>query len=166
MKLNQAKSFIDAAKKTKLNYLFFDDLQSIYYNNDRAVVILNESDSTLWNFRKALPSESREGIVVISNDIEDIRRAQVIGNYDQIKEFANAYGLSLDDDQLKILLTIDNTNKEVMPITGDYHNIFHKLSNAEYEALSDEEKAEYDARIKEENKRYDLPKGVAAQITI
>jgi hypothetical protein len=166
MKLNQAKSFIDAAEQTKLNYLFFDDLQSIYHNNDRAVVILNESNSTLWNFRKALPSESREGIVAISNDIEDIRRAQVIGSYDQIKEFANAYGLSLNDDQLKILLTIDSTNKEVMPITGDYHNIFHKLSDAEYEALSDKEKAEYDAKIKEENKRYDLPKGVAAQITI
>lgn len=167
MTLDQAKKFVDAVKAADIKeYCFFDDIQTRYYNNDNAFVIINDSDETLWNFRKALHTESREGIAVISNNIEDIRRAQIISDADHIKKFAESYGLSLTDDQLKILLILNNTNKEVMPITGDYHNVFHTISKESYDALSDEEKAEYDAKLKEESKRYDLPKGVAAQITL
>lgn len=168
MQLSQVKSFINAVKESNINtYCFLDDIGTRYYNdNERSVVVVNESDSTLWNFRKSLPTEPGNGILVSSNDINDIRRAQIVGNYNQIKEFVNKYGLSLTDDQLKILLVLDNVNKEVMPITGDYHNIFHKLSKEEYEALTPEKKAEYDAHVAEEEKRYALPKGTPAQITV
>lgn len=168
MKLNQVKSFMDAAKSADIKkFAFFDDIGTMYHDDgERAFLLLNESDETLWNFRKALHSEALEGIAVIANNIDDIRRAEVIGSYDQIKTFINKYGLSLTDEQLKILLILDTINKEVIPITGDYHNIFHKLSQEEYDALSPEEKAEYDEHVKEEEKRYALPKGVSAQITV
>lgn len=166
MKLTQVKKFLNAAKSANIKkYHLLDDIGSRFINDDNAVVLLNESDETLWNFRKPLSTESREGIVVNSNNIDDIRRAEIIADYDQIKKFIDAYGLSLDNDQLKILLNLNIINKEVMPITGDYHNIFHKLSDAEYEALSPEDKEIYDAHVKEEEKRYDLPRGTAARIT-
>lgn len=166
MQTSQVKRFLDIVNDLDIkNFEMFDDIGTRYYNNETGFILLSESTDEVIHVRKALHMEEHSGSLVQVNDTADIRRCIVHGSKEVIKKFIDKYGLSLTDDQVKILLINDVTNKEVMPITGDYHNIFHKLSKESYDALTPDEKAKYDAAIEEEKKRYDLPTGTAAQIT-
>ena len=94
------------------------------------------------------------------SDIIDIHRAEVQGDYEIIKKFIDAYGLSLTDDQLKVLITIDRNNTIVKPVTGDYTVTYHKLSEEEYNDLSEAKKKEYDEMVAKDQERLTgLPTG-------
>lgn len=170
MQTNQITSFIDAVKSAGLkNYSFADDTNVVFYNNDNSFILIDEAKETLINVRKTyvtgVPS-SENPITISASDFLDIRRAEISGTAEQIKKFCESYGLSLTDDQLKIIVNIEGNNRILKPITGDYTVVYHKLSKAEYEALSDEEKAAYDAKVKEDNKRFEIPKGSVGIVDI
>ena len=60
---------------------------------------------------------------------------------------------------------IDRNNNIVKPVTGDYTVTYHKLSQAEYDALSEEEKKEYDEKVaKDQARLVGLPKGRAGMV--
>ena len=90
------------------------------------------------------------------------------GDYQQIVKFVERLGsISLNDDELKILLEIDKKNHDIIPETGDY-NRFHYLSKKQYEALSKEDREKYDkekAEYEEKKEKY-IGQNSAASITL
>lgn len=168
MTLEGAKKFIAALKSAGIKkYQFDTDLGTHYYNNDNAVNVLDESLSMVYNFRRGDTTSTPvydEKILVLGSDLSDIHEARTSGNYEQIKKFIDAYGLNLNDDQLKVILNIDKHNYSLKPETGDYNN-FKILSSDEIAKLSPVEKAQYEAELEEYNKPK-LPDGVSAQLTI
>lgn len=169
MTANQITKFLQAVEAAELkSYSFADDICSKYYNSDNSICVYDENSSAIVSIRKTLNNgiADNNSLTFTVNDIVDIRKAEVFGTYEQIKKFAEEYGLSLTDEQLQIIVKIDRMNNVVKPITGDYINVYHKLSEAEYEALSDEEKAKYDAMVKDDEDRlHGIPRGRAATIT-
>ena len=170
MQLSQVQTIMNAVRSLEIkSYAFLDDINTRYYNNEKATVIVDESNEMIWNIRKTLPTENygnTESIILIGNDITDIRRFQIMGDSKLIRDFVDQLGLTLSDDEIKKILTLNITNKEVMPLTGDYSNIFHYVYKETYDAMTEEEKEEYDAHVKKEEERFALPKGTAAQINV
>lgn len=168
----QISKFLNAAESAEIKeYAFYDDIQTKMNNHERAIIIYDEANSALINIKQTQPTgvlreNSNNNVTFMMQNIDDIRRAEVYGNYEAIKKFIDAYGLSLTNDQLEIVLKIDRNNLIVNPQTGDYHNIFHQVSKETYESFTPEQKAEYDKHMAEEKKRYDLPVGTAARITL
>lgn len=170
MQLNQVQAIMSAVNSLEIKeYAFLDDIQTRYYNDDRATIIVDEGREMLWNIRKTMPTENfgnTAPVIIIGNDFTDIRRFQIMGDAKLIRDFIDELGLTLTEDEIKKILILDNMNKEVMPLTGDYSNIFHYVSKETYDAMTEEEKAEYDAHVKKEEERFALPKGTAAQINV
>ena len=166
----QINKFLSAAEAADIKgYSFFDDIQTRMVNGERSIVIFDEGNDALVCIRPTIQNGIQgkdNAITTIVEDIADVRRAEIYGNYESMKKFLEEYGVTLTNDQIEIILKIDRNNLVVNAMTGDYTNIFHKLSQAEYDALTPEEKAEYDEHVRKEEERYALPKGVSAQITI
>lgn len=172
MELSTAKKFMNALKESGItNYQFDTDLGTHYYNNSNSIVAIDESECAAINIRKIFTTNTdpydRNLVVYISNFC-DIHEARVGGTYEQIKKFIDAYGLSLTDDQLKILLNIDRSNYNIMPETGNYLAPEIKTID-EINKLTDEEKEKYFKEIENYEKALEmkgLTQGAAAQITI
>lgn len=170
MKLSQIQAIMSVVNDMEIkDYSFLDDIQTRYYNSDRASIIIDEGREMIWNIRKTLPQESfGDGapITIIGNDMEDMRRFQFYSDAKTVQEFAEQLGLTLTDEDKKKLLILNTTNKEVKPLTGDYTNVFHVISQEAYDKLSPEEKAAYDEKLAKDKERFDLPRGSAAQINV
>ena len=167
MKAELVNSFIQACEEVGLDYAFQDDMATNYYNNDKAVIIVN--GDTLYNIRRSLNwmnIRENTNVTIMANSIDDIRTANVMCNLEQADQLMEKLGLSLTDKQREVLVKIDRSIQPLVPETGDYHNIFHKLSPEEYDKLTPEEKEEYDKHVKEEEKRHGLLPGIPAQITL
>ena len=152
MTLEGMKKFLEALKSAGIkNWEGINDIASVhYYNNDHCVNALDESDGTLYNFAKPMPSGSyalEKNIMVRASNLADVHEVAFAGSFKQVKDFIDAFGLSLDEDQLKILVNIYGSNYSLKPVTGDYL-IFKELSEDEINALSEEEKAEYEEAFK------------------
>ncbi len=164
----QVQKFLSAVQTAELeNFSFVDDITCYYNNSSNGVVVYDEADKAIISIQGRVGGSASVSnpLKVQMADIVDIHRAEVQGTYEIIKKFIDAYGLSLTDDQLKVLITIDRNNTIVRPVTGDYTVTYHKLSKEEYEALSDEQKKEYDEKVAADQARLvDLPKGRAAMI--
>ena len=168
MTQGQIQKFMSAVESAGINtYAFVDDITCYYKNGESGVCVYDSANNAIVaiQLNSAGTAQKSNPLRFIMADIVDIHRAEVQGEYEQIKKFIDAYGLSLSDDQLKILLTIDRNNTIVKPATGDYTITYHKLSQEEYDALSEEEKKEYDAKVaKDQARLVDLPKGRAGMI--
>lgn len=164
MTSEQVTKLINGLKAAGISeYQFSTDLGTHYYNNEAAFNLIDTKSESVLNIRSrdkiATPAYS-QGICVYLSDFGDIHEARFGATADQAKKFIESYGLSLDDDQLKILLELDNDNYTINPRTGNY--IFTPLTPEEIEKLSDEEKAEYEKN--REKYSPDLRKGTAARI--
>lgn len=172
MNLSQTKKFLEALKTAGIKtYRFSTDLGTHYYNNEHSVIALDEANEMIYNLRTnnniATPSFKGK-IELFASDLADIHECGFAGGYDVVKKFIEAYGLPLDDDQLKVLIKIDTDNYDLKPATGDYVNGgFKELSEEELAKLTEEEKAEYNKLLKEhELQKLGLGNRKAASITI
>lgn len=161
----QVQKFMSAVEDSGIKtFAFVDDITAYYKNCESGVCVYDSANKAIVSIQ-----HQQIGSAQLANplkfqmcDIVDIHRAEVQGEYEDIKKFIDAYGLSLTDDQLKVLLTIDRRNTVVKPVTGDYTETYHKLSPEEYNALTEEEKKAYDEKVaKDQARLVDLPKGRA-----
>lgn len=147
------------------NYQFSTDLGTHYYNNDNAINLVDTASEAVINIRSrdkiATPSYS-QGIAMFISDFGDIHEARFGATADQVKAFVKSYGLSLTNDQLKIVVELDSGNYTINPATGNYN--FVPLTDAEFQKLSEEEQTEY---LKKYNEYYPaLNKGFPARIDL
>lgn len=152
MTSSQASNFISAMEDAKINnYYFVTDTPTNFHNNENAIVKLN--GDLLVNFRKPQYSHYRSinGAEVLIADLTDVHEARAIATAEQLKQVADSLGVSLTDDEYKILLNIDKKDVDLIPVTGNYIE-FVFMTTEQYNALSDEEKAAYDDAKKFETK--------------
>lgn len=169
MTTGQINKFLSAVESAEITtFAFVDDITCYYKNGDSGVCKFDSANNAIVSIQ----INQGAGSAKLSNplkfqmcDIVDIHRAEVQGEYEQIKKFIDAYGLDLSDDELKLILKIDRSNTIVKPVTGDYTVTYHKLSQEEYDALSEEEKKKYDETVaKDQERLVGLPKGRAGMV--
>lgn len=174
MNSQQAKAFMNAIEAAGIKTFEFDsDLCTHFYHDGvHAIVKPNYDLECMVAFRAndygGSVKRYKHNIQAIVSDFGDIHEVRTAGSFDQIKKFAEAIGgIDFTNDELKILVSIDNANYDIIPETGDYVNAFHYLSKKQIAELSTEERAEYEASLKEyeEKKKNHLQRGAAAQIT-
>ena len=162
---SQVTNFLSAIESAEIdNFCFVDDITCYYKNSDAGVVVYDDSNKAIVSIQlnSATSAQLSNPLKFQMCDILDIHRAEVSGTYEIIKKFIDAYGLSLTDDQLKVLLKIDRNNTISKPVTGDYSTSYRKLSPEEYAALTEEEKKEYDEKkAQDQDRLVGIPKGSA-----
>lgn len=160
---NQIQKFMSAVETAEIKtFAFVDDITCYYKNGDSGVCIYDANDKVIISIQNQIAGSAMQSnpLKFQMSDIIDIHRAEVQGDYEIIKKFIDAYGLSLTDDQLKVLITIDRNNTIVKPVTGDYTVTYHKLSEEEYNDLSEAKKKEYDEMVAKDQERLTgLPTG-------
>lgn len=173
MTAEQCKKFMDAIKGAEIKVYEFDtDLGTHLYNDGvNAVAIPNHDLNAVIAFRSNKFNGSHgvytSNVQTVVSDYGDIHEIRTAGSSEQIIKFAKAMGLSLTDDQVKIIVNIDKANYDIKPETGNYLG-FHFLTQKQYDELSDEEKEKYDsekAKYEEEKAKY-IGQNMAARITL
>ena len=156
MTLTGMKKFIEALKSAGVNnWEGVTDINTHLYNNENCVNVLDESDDTLYNFAGASGNASPYApgsIVVKGVNLADLHEVRFGGTINQVKKFIDSFGLTLDEDQMKILIKIYGANYNLKPQTGDYF-VFNELTEDEIAKLTEEEKTEYEKNKKEFEKR-------------
>ena len=176
MKLATTKKFIEALNSAGItDYQFDTDLGTHFYNNEYSSILLDETNETVYNVgRKMTLDDPYAGrCLVMGADIDDIHEVRFGGSTEDVKKFFEAYGLKLDEEQMKKLLNIDKNNYDIKPITGDYVTLsFRYKSEKELALMTEEERASYQKALElfeqekaEADKRSGLTGGRAAQIT-
>lgn len=172
MKLSTTLKFMNAVKAAGITKFQFDTgLGTHYYNNDHALILLDEAESAVINIRRAFVNDTspyNDKTMVYVSNLDDIHEVRIGGDYESIMKFIKAYGLSLDSEHLKVLVNIDKTNNYVKPMTGDYH-LFKEKTEEEIAKMSPAEKEAYEVE-KTEHDRYVAMHGLvgkaSAQITV
>ena len=165
----QARKFMEAIEASGIKkYSFNTDVSTTYYNDGESAIAI--PDYTL----DGVHAVKKNGFAGSHNnfdidkrccyyfsDFGDIHEVRTAGTNDEIKTFLEAMGLSLTDEQVKILKWMDGSSSDLKPITGNY--TFKYISDEEYEKLTPEEKAAYD----EAKKQYELRKaGISGKASI
>lgn len=173
MELSTTKKFLNAVKEAGIKkYQFDTDLGTHFYHDaERSLLILDEAESTIFNFRRRFAGQTEMeyngNIRVYAAHLSDVHEVRVGGTYEEIKKFVDSYGLNLTTEDLKVLVKIDNTNRDIMPLTGDYiSSDFEEKSEEEIEKMSEEEKEKYLADLDNYKKYKGLSSKYSAQITI
>ena len=144
MNSSQVSNFISAMEDAGITaYYFVTDTPTNFHHNENAIVKLN--GDLLVNFRKPQYAHYRSinGAEVLVADVTDVHEGRAIGTAEQLKQVAQTLGVSLSDDEYKLLLAVDKKNVDLVPATGNYIE-FVFLTAEEYEKLTDEQKAAYD----------------------
>lgn len=148
MTSGQASSFISAMEDAGIdNYYFVTDTPTNFHHNADSIV--KQNGDLLVNIRKPQYSHYRmmNGVEIVAADLADVHEARAVGTAEQLRQVAESLGVSLTDDEYKIIINQDKKNYELKPITGDYRQ-FVFLTTEQYEALDDDEKAKYDEACK------------------
>ena len=166
---NQINKFMSAVESAEIKtFAFVDDITAYYQNGDNGICVYDSDNKAVISIGLNTPgmtAQSSNPLRFKMADIVDIHRAEVQGEYETIKKFIDAYGLSLTDKQLEVIIKLDRNNTIVKPVTGDYTVTYHKLSKEEYDALSEEEKKIYDEKVaKDQERLVGLPKGRAGMV--
>lgn len=165
----QAQKIKSAIESTGLKiYSFNSDVTSNFYNDGKtAVAVVDLNMECIHAFKKNgfggastyFPNDKR--VCYYFADFADVHEFRTAGTPEEIKNFVAALGLTLDDDQIKILEWMNATTSDLKPITGNYK--FKYISDEEYGKLTPEEKAKYD----EAKKQYELEKaGISGKASV
>lgn len=174
MNVDQCKKFMEAVEAAGIKtYQFDTDLGThLYHDTVNAVAIPNHDLECVVAFRANQFNGShgvyRKNIQCVMSDYGDIHECRTAGTFNEVMKFAEIMGVTLSEEDSKILLSIENNNNDIKPITGNYVDKFNYLTQKQYEALSDEEKAKYDsekAAFEEAKQKY-IGKNMAACITL
>lgn len=126
-----------------------------YYNNDVEFNLLDEGEEMLYTFCSSITNIDPFGencIVVKGSHLSDIHEVRIGGSLAEIKAFIEAYGMSLTEEQTKILININAKNYSLKPMTGDYL-VFEKLTNEQLAQLTPEQLAEYNEALAKYEKK-------------
>lgn len=149
-----------AIKSTGVNYYRFATMNISNLDNDGeykfATIDLNNDciHSIRPNFGVgAVKTLCDEKFLYTNAGFPEISDFMVVADRKQMESFLSAVGVELDEDKIHVLRNIDKMRSDgILPITGDYR--FRYASEAEYEAMTDEEKERYN----EQKKNYELRK--------
>lgn len=172
MDVKQCKQFLAAIDAAKIvSYQFSCDTGTNYYNDgDTKIAIPNYDLNAVIGIRSSHTAGSHNiyagNVQVMMSDFSDIHEVRTAGTSEQIRKFVETLGVTLTDEQIKIVINLDRPNNGINPETGNYLR-FRYLTQKQYEALSDEEKAKYDSEKKEyeDNKEKYIGQNMAASIT-
>lgn len=146
MKNESMMKFIKAIDSAKIkNWEAVTAIMTHFYNTDTSFNIADFNVNALYNFARPTNNSTPytyDQIVVKGASFDEVHEVRFGGSLEQVKKFIDAYGISLTDDQYKILVNINTNNYTLKPVQGDYLK-FEELSSAEIAALTDKEKSEY-----------------------
>ena len=168
MTVESMNKFMDAVKAAGIKdwEVLTDTSPTHFYNNDTSFNVLDEANNIIYNFSQTITTVDSYGanqISVKGADLSDIHEVRFGASLEKTKAFIEAYGLSLTDDQLKILVKINGGNYNLKPLTGDYLT-FKELSEEELNALSQEERDRYQEALDAFNSRKKIQMPV--QVTV
>ena len=168
MTVESMRKFMDAVKAAGIMdwEVMTDTAPTHYYNNDVSFNVLDADNNMMYNFTQTITTVDPYGanqISVKGADLSDIHEVRFGASLEKVKAFIEAYGLSLTDDQLKILVKINGGNYNLKPATGDYLT-FKELTEDQIAALSPEEQARYQEALDAFNKRKNIQMPV--QVTV
>ncbi len=146
--------FINAIKTAEIDtYSLVTDMTTHLYNNTvDSIIVIDDGNEIAYsirsnnNYGSAQYFENSE-LLAIGAKFEDIHEVRTGADYATMVKFIEALGITLEQDQLDILLKAAKGRSPLHPITGDYQ--FKKLTDEEYEKLTPEEKEVYDKALKQ-----------------
>lgn len=140
------------------------------YNSDNSLLIFSEPDETFINVRQKIATASdgfESPFIVTTADASDVHSLRLGGSLKQVREFLEALGVTLTDNNKDVLIKIDKGNYNINPLTGDYLLAgFKVLSDEEIAKLSNQEKLDYEEKLKLFNERKKMPVGQVVQIDV
>lgn len=144
--------FLAAVKAADMkSYQFDSDLGThFYHNSENAILYTNDDLNLMTNVRRIYTKEGTpyEGQCLITcADYGDLHEVRVGGTAEQAKTFLEAMGITPTEEELKIIVSIDRSNYQIIPMTGDYNSKFVKLTDDEIANLTPEEKKKYEAEL-------------------
>ena len=168
MNLNGMKKFMNALKTANIkNWEIVTAIGTHLYNNDYGVTVLDDSAETVYNFSGSTCNSSAyipgTDIVLKGANLAEVHEVRFGGTFSEMQKFIEAYGISLDEDQTKILINIYGSNYKLKPQTGDYL-VFKELTEDEIAALTPEQKSDYMRAFEAYKKRNSF--NGPAQITV
>lgn len=172
MNVDQCRKWMAALEKADIkSYQFDTDLGTHLYNNNvNAVAIPNHDLEAVVAIRSTNFGGSHhnciDNVQCVLSDYGDIHECRAGGTSEQILTLVKELGITLSDENAKIVIDIDKRNYDIKPETGNY-NRFRYLTQKQYEELSDEDKSKYDFEkdaYEEKQKKY-IGQNMAASIT-
>jgi len=174
MNKTQCQKWMAALKAAELTcYQFDTDLGTHLMNDGKNTIAipLDDIEAVL-----AIRSNNLAGshnvyasnVQAVLSDYTDVHEVRTAGTSEQIKKLVETLGVSLTDEQVKIIVEIDKRNYDIKPATGDYVNRFRYLTQKQYEELSEEEKTKYDSekeKFETEKEKY-IGQNMAATIRV
>ncbi len=172
MTKDQVSKIVSALESAELKkYMVVDDINTRIYNSDNAIIKVDDADEMFVNIRANNVGGSHKrfdsNIEVICMDFTDAHEFIVGADHQKIIKFVEELGLSLSDEEVKLIIELDNGNYNLIPPTGDY-NRFVPLTEEQYERLSPEEKEKYDAEkaAHDEYEKNYIGQNLAARISV
>lgn len=155
MKAGVLSSFISAVEDADIKvWSACIDTQVVYHHDPDNKNIIKCSGDTVATVRFNRQNDGPGKVYMSCSDVEDIHEVRTSGDFNQIKQVLEALGISITDDDMKILVAINAAERDIIPPTGDYNGPhFVYLTEQQYDALSDDAKAKYDQE-KEEWEEY------------
>ena len=172
MNVDQCKKFMAGVESAEIKAYQFDidDGTHLYHDGKTAIAIPNHDLGAVVAIRSSNFGGSHNAytnkVQAVLSDYGDIHSVRASGTSEQITKFVAELGVTLTDEQLKVVVNIDKYNYDIIPATGNYLG-FKPLTQKQYEALSDEEKAKYDSEkdAYEKEKAQYIGQNMAARIT-
>lgn len=173
MTVDQCKKWMDAIKAAGIKtYQFDTDLGThLYHDGVNAVAIPAHDLEAVVAIRANTFGGSHNtyehNVQAVLSHYGDIHECRTGGTSEQILTLVENLGITLTEEEVKIVVDIDKGNYDIKPETGNYHR-FRYLTQKQYEALSDEEKAKYDSEKEkyEADKAKYIGQNMAASITL
>ena len=160
MNKTQCQKWMAALEAAELECYQFDTDLGTHLMNDgkNAIAIPIDDIEAVLAIRPSSLAGSHNvyaaNVQAVLSDYADVHEVRTAGTSDQIKKLVETLGVSLTDEQVKIIVEIDKRNYDIKPATGDYVNRFRYLTQKQYEELSEEEKTKYDS----EKEKYETEK--------
>lgn len=171
MNVNQCKKWMAGIQAAGITMYQFDTDLGTHLMNDgeNSIAIPVDDLNAVIGIRSIAYGGShtayKEKVQTIMSDYNDIHEVRTCGTSEQILKLVAELGVSLSEDQVKIVVNIDKRNYDIKPMTGNY-NGFKPLTQKQYEALSESEKAKYNsekAAYEEEKAKY-IGQNMAASV--
>lgn len=172
MTSEQINTLINAIKDAKIDAYRVTSTAGMHLQNNPSsgIIVKDDGNELLHLIRAKYKVNGAEpfigNAVVESMDYADVSEFTVGGGFEALKLFFQNLGITLTQEEQQMLVKIDRSNYKIIPETGNYHP-FKEVSQEEYDAMSDEEKAAYDAAKKEDEAiKTGINQGRAVRVTV
>lgn len=162
MTKQEIKKFVDAMDAAGIKtYCFVDGFETLFWNNENSSkLIIDEANELLIEVRSVLGGRKafsdNSSFTIAYVPFETLAEARVgMQDISEMKNVLSNLGYVLDDEDFRRIAKFGYKQSFV---TQDY--TFKKLTQEQYDKLSENEKAEYDKKLKDyENKQNGVSQG-------